>query len=196
MKTTLLILSFLICTTVNYAQQTGSFTDYRDGKVYKTVKIGTQTWMAENLAFKTESGCWAYDNDESNVAKYGRFYNWETSKKVCPAGWHLPSDKEWKTLTDFLGGENVAGGKMKSKTDWNDPNTGATNKSGFNALPAGFFDFSTGFPSGRGACILFWSSTPDGKKYAWRRNLNYELSDVIRIGGVRKNGFSVRCLKN
>ncbi len=142
MKTTLLILSFLICTTVNYAQQTGSFTDSRDGKVYKTVKIGTQTWMAENLAFKTESGCWAYDNDESNVAKYGRFYNWETSKKVCPAGWHLPSDKEWKTLTDFLGGENVAGGKMKSKTDWNDPNTGATNKSGFNGSSRPFLRLS------------------------------------------------------
>ena len=116
-------------------KKASQLTDKRDGKTYKTVKIGTQEWMAENLAYKPSSGnYWAYDDDNSNVAKYGYLYDWETAKKVCPSGWHLPSDEEWTTLTDYLGGEDVAGTKMKSTSGWKEDGNG-TNESGFSALP-------------------------------------------------------------
>ncbi len=114
-------------------------------KTYKTVKIGTQVWMSENLAYKPSTGnYWAYHDDNANVAKYGYLYDWETACKVCPSGWHLPSDEEWTTLIDYLGGEDVAGGKMKAVGTieagtglWYDPNDGATNESGFSGLPGG-----------------------------------------------------------
>ena len=85
--------------------------------------------MAENLAYKASSGCWAYNNDQNNVAKYGYLYNWETAKVVCPAGWHLPTNDEWTTLENYLGGEAVAGNKLKSATGWD-----GTNESGFSAF--------------------------------------------------------------
>ena len=121
------------------AQVAGTFKDSRDGKTYKTVKEGTQTWMANNLAFKTISGCWAYDNNNTNAITYGYLYNWETAKKACPAGWHLPSMAEWGTLTDYAGGEKTAGNKLKEagSKHWASPNQGATNASGFTALPGG-----------------------------------------------------------
>ena len=121
------------------ANETGSFKDQRDGKTYKTAKIGTQTWMAENLAFKAVSGCWAYDDEPANVTTYGYLYNWETTKKVCPAGWHPPSYQEWATLNKYLAPDSVAGGKLKEAgtAHWKNSNTRATNETGFTALPGG-----------------------------------------------------------
>ena len=96
---------------------TGTFTDSRDGKTYKYVTIGKQVWMAENLAYAPSSGnYWAYHNNSSNVAKYGYLYDWQTSKNVCPTGWHLPTDEEWQELIDFAGGKDDAGTKLKAKT--------------------------------------------------------------------------------
>ena len=89
-----------------------TFTDLRDGKTYKTVKIGTQTWMAENLAYKAINGCWAYNNDENNISKYGLLYNNETAIIACPSGWHLPSEKELEILINYLGGADVACSKL------------------------------------------------------------------------------------
>ena len=128
--TVIIIAGFWICT---YAQETGSFLDKSDGKEYKTVKIGDQWWMSENLAFKTESGSFTYTDLEDYVQTYGYLYNWETAKEVCPEGWHLPSDAEFEKLSNFLGGPDAAGGKLKEAgtTHWNSPNTGANNSSGF-----------------------------------------------------------------
>jgi uncharacterized protein (TIGR02145 family) len=133
---TVVVLNIAMC---SMAQMAGTFKDSRDGKTYKTVKIGTQTWMANNLAFKASSGCCAYDNNKNNVAIYGYLYNWETAKNVCPTGWHLPSDEEWTTLITNTGGVYTAGTKLKEAgiKHWAEPNTGATNQSGFTALPGG-----------------------------------------------------------
>ena len=133
---TFVILNIAMC---SIAQVAGTFKDSRDGKTYKTAKIGAQTWMAENLAFKAGNGCVAYDNNKTNAATYGYLYDWETAKKVCPAGWHLPSKAEWVTLTTYSGGEKTAGNKLKEagSKHWASPNEGATNANGFTALPGG-----------------------------------------------------------
>ena len=115
---------------------------------------------------------WAYDGNESNVATYGRLYTWYAvtdSRNVCPTGWHVPTDAEWTTLTTFLGGENVAGGKLKETgtTHWTTPNTGATNETGFTALPSGYRyidgTFLTIFSMG-----IWWSSTEASKMVSIR----------------------------
>ena len=176
--------------------QYGNFTDNRDSKTYKTVKISTQTWMSENLAYKASSGCWAYDNDVKNVAKYGYLYDWETAKTVCPTGWHLPTDAEWTTLTTNLGGDDVAGGKLKSTTNWTSPNTGATNESGFTALPGGYCSRGGGSFSGVSNYGSWWTATEYDAPYVWGRDLDYSLATVSRGGNHKAFGFSVRCLKD
>jgi uncharacterized protein (TIGR02145 family) len=196
MKKAIFILVMAIISISNFAQQTGTFKDPRDGKVYKTVKIGSQTWMAENLAYKASSGCWAYKNDQSKVATYGYLYNWETAKNVAPAGWHLPSDAEWETLVNYLGGESVPGGKMKSTTGWNSPNTGATNESGFNALPAGYRSNDDGSFYYLGSSTYFWSSSPLESELAWARYLFCNYGGVHRRYSYRTYGCSVRLLKD
>ena len=175
----------------------GTFTDSRDGKTYKTVKIGTQVWMAENLSYKTDNGCWAYNDDQSNVSIYGYLYNWETAKQVCPSGWHLPSDAEWTQLTTYLGGEGVAGGKLKETgtAHWKSPNTGATNASGFTAVPAGYRSGSGAF-YGIGYDGDWWSSSEDDTDGAWCRSLSYDSGGVGRSDGHESNGFSVRCVRD
>ena len=158
-KTPLLI---LIITITTYAQT--SLLDERDGKTYKTVKIGTQIWMAENLNYDVE-GSECYKNKPENCVKYGRLYNWDAALKNCPYGWHLPSKEEWDMLITVVGGEKTAGKKLKAKSGWkkyvptgNDaedcwnentskPGNGTDNY-GFSALP--------GY---NGTFVNFWSST-------------------------------------
>ncbi len=175
----------------------GYFIDSRDNHFYKTIKIGSQIWMAENLGYQADSGCWAYNNDESNVAKYGRLYTWKIAKNVCPAGWHLPSDAEWSTLTNYLGGEDIASGKMKVTTDWEyDAYGNATNESGFNALPAGGRNYADGSFYAIVGFAFFWSSTPTEGEYVWGRRLSFLEGRCYRGGYNRSLGFSVRCLKD
>lgn len=184
--------------TWQYKNDYGTMKDGRDGKTYKTVSIGTQVWMAENLAYKASSGCWAYDNNSSNVSKYGYLYNWETAKKVCPSGWHLPSDAEWTKLSDNLGGENVAGKKLKSASGWKlyEGKNYGNNESGFNALPGGCRYDSDGSFDDAGTDGLWWSSTPNESEYAWIRSLDYYDGKVYRRKDYRKTSFSVRCAKD
>ena len=192
-----------------------------DGNVYQTVQIGDQCWMAENLKVKhyrngdpilhltdnvgwtsTSSGAYcAYDNNESNVETYGRLYNWyavDDSRNIAPGGWHVPTDDEWQTLVDYLGGSSVAGGKLKEAgtEHWNSPNTGATNESGFTALPGGYRYGSNGSYYNMGYGGYFWSSTENYSYYAWYRTLYYGNSEVGRGSSSKQYGFSVRCLRD
>lgn len=191
------MLLFFSSAIIAVAQVAGTFKDPRDGKVYKTVKIGNQTWMAENLAYKAGSGCWAYNNDQGNVATYGYLYNWETAKQVCPTGWHLPSDAEWKQLTTYLGGKDVAGGKLKEAgtAHWESPNEGATNESGFTAIPAGTRKSGGTFGS-IGSSGYWWGSSEIYPFDACYRVLHCNLSSVFRYYGYMNYGFSGRCLRD
>ncbi len=172
-----------------------TFTDPRDGQIYNIVDIGTQTWFAENLNYET-SNSWWYDNNSANGDVYGRLYTWDAALTVCPDGWHLPTDDEWIVITTYLG-EAVAGGKMKETgtAHWNSPNIGATNSSGFTALPWGYRG-SSGLFSGLGASGHWWSSSERSGTGAWSRYLYYDHGQVFRGNYYKAYGFSVRCLKN
>ncbi len=192
-----------------------------DGNFYNTITIGNQVWMKENLKvtkFKngktisfvtdntewnnltTPAYCW-YNNDTvKNKDTYGALYNWYavTTEKLCPKGWHVPTDAEWTILTDYLGGYTVVGGKLKEAkaTHWGNPNTGATDSSGFTALPGGrrgYLDGSFGYLCYHG---YFWSATETGSPDAWYRVLFYDDTYVGRYYDHKTHGFSVRCLKD
>jgi uncharacterized protein (TIGR02145 family) len=183
----------------------GSFTDKRDDRTYKTVKIGNQTWMAENLDYDPGDGSWVYDNDASNDAALGRLYDWKTARDACPAGWHLPSDEEWKELevhldmsksdadTFGLRGAHV-GIKLKSAGGWSSGGKGI-DESGFSTLPGGY-RFSNGSFHDKGYGAYFWTSTEFDSNQAWFRSLGYDGGDVGRNIGPKKYGFSIRCIKD
>ena len=173
---------------------TGTFTDSRDGQIYKTVKIGNQWWFAQNLNY-TIGNSWCYNNSADSCAIYGRLYDWQTALTACPPGWHLPNEEQWELLIKYLGGKKVAGGKMKSITNWRFPNGGATNSSGFSAIPAGIRN-----PNGSFGYIdqylNFWSSTSEDSSNAWFYYLN-NIDGYITIHNTDKqNGFSCRCIKD
>jgi uncharacterized protein (TIGR02145 family) len=197
-----------------------------DGNVYQTVTIGGQVWMAENLKVTrycngdpipniTSDSDWTslttgarcdYDNDADNVPVYGRLYNWyavDDSRGIAPEGWHVPTDAEWQTLVDYLGGSSVAGGKMKTTGTieeetglWGHPNEGATNESGFSALPGGYRSHLDGYFGSLGSDALFWSSTEYSSLSAWTRRLSCYLSGVNRNSYDKQLGFSVRCVRD
>lgn len=193
-----------------------------DGNIYHSVTLGTQVWMKENLkttkyrngdligtstpptldiaSESTPKYQWAYDGNGSNVATYGRQYTWYAvtdARNVCPTGWHVPSDAEWTELTDYLGGESVAGGKLKeSGTEhWKTPNTGATNETGFTALPSGYR-----FINGTFDLVAtdggWWSSTEYSTEVAYDRGLAYIHGEIDRGTSNRRIGSSVRCLRD
>jgi uncharacterized protein (TIGR02145 family) len=180
-----------------------------DGNDYHIVTIGNQVWMTENLKTTKYNDttpiplvtddhsfgnghspqfCW-FNYSESYKSNYGGLYNWFVVKtgKLCPVGWHVPTDAEWTTLTDFLGGENVAGAKLKETgTDhWRGPNIAATDQVGFTGLPGG---------DGVGS---WWSSTDSpGWETAWYRSMKYSEDKFFRGGDAYQTGFSIRCIKN
>jgi len=197
-KTNSLITIVYIITAVcfsTYGQEAGSFTDDRDGKVYKTVKIDDQVWMGENLAFKTESGCWVYDDIKDYVKTHGYLYSWQAATKACPAGWRLPSVQDWWYLSTFLGGDDQSGGKLKETgtTSWKSPNAGATNSSGFTAL-------SSGRSGDRnmeqiGNVTFFWTNVDDDDVTSWCAALYSSKIELSLFPTDKKDGYSVRCIK-
>jgi uncharacterized protein (TIGR02145 family) len=205
-----MVLSF--CFRTSYCQVTD-----KDGNVYKTVKIGKQEWMSENLNVEhyrngdvipqvqsekkwseLETGAWCYyENKTINGPSYGKLYNWyavNDPRGLAPEGWHVPSDSEWTKLTDYLGGAEIAGKKMKSTSGWYADGNG-TNSSGFTAFPGGvrYYD---GFYSLIGKLGYFWSASENGLNYAWYRFLNFDFSDVSRFNYYKDYGFSVRCVRD
>ncbi len=201
--------------------------DTRNWISYNTILIGTQCWMVQNLdigepiasntggQLQTDNGIiekYCYDNSPSMCSGYGGLYEWneamqyvatEGTQGICPSGWHIPSDGEWSALTDYLGGESVAGGKMKSTGTFEDgtglwyaPNEGATNESGFTGFPGGvrgyfYGDFYNFYSQGS-----FWSSSEVFTSKAWNRELDFGWSDVVRAYSFKDYGLSVRCLKD
>jgi len=170
-----------------------TFTDPRDGKVYKTVKIGNQVWMAENLAYNAE-GSKCYDNNEANGKKYGRLYDWDTAMESCPEGWHLPSNEEWRTLVDFAGGEEIAGKKLKAKSGWAEGGDG-TDDFGFSALPGGYGGSGGNFGL-VGDYGSWWSASEYNSNYAYSRYMYYFNEDAYYNDNNKYNLFSVRCLQD
>jgi len=164
---------------------------------YRTIKIGDQTWMAENLNYDV-SGSKCYDNDPANCAKYGRLYDWATAKIVCPSGWHLPSDAEWTALEIAVGGSTIAGTKLKATSNW-DTSSGyiaGTDEFGFSALPSGKGNSDGSFGNvGKGG--YWWSVTEeeDDVSEACGRNMYYDHANVVKDNHDKINLYSVRCLK-
>jgi uncharacterized protein (TIGR02145 family) len=201
----------------------GTMTD-QEGHVHKTIAIGSQVWMAENLNTSvyrngdaittnfsntdwnnTANGAWAFHSDNtSNACPYGKLYNWFAcvdARQLCPTGWHVPSAEEWNVLTDYLGGTAVAGGKMKSVGTndvgtglWFSPNT-ADNSSGFSGVPGGARG-ALGIFNGLTQFGSYWSSSESNAQNAERRSLDYFLSSVVTDMKDKNLGFSVRCVRD
>jgi len=202
--------------TIQSSTSSSTVTDI-EGNVYNTVVIGTQTWMGENLkvtkyrsggSIPTTTGDissetspqyqWPYNDDESNVATYGRLYTWETTSDslgLCPSGWHVPTDDEWTILSDYL--ITSVGGKLKETgtSHWNIPNSGAINKSGFTALPGGLRDTNGTFYY-MGADGRFWSSSESSATDAWSRGLSYGTANIYSWDDTKSFGYSIRCVKD
>ena len=195
-KSLLLFIPLLFMVLSSNAQATGTLSDARDGKTYKTVLIGNQIWMAENLNYQTKEGSWCYDDSLKNCNIYGRLYNLETAKNVCPKGWHLPEDSEWKILTDFLEGDTIAGSKMKSKEQWLAEYTDLNNNSGFNALPAGSKTNNDGPFWGIGENAYFWSATDNDFYTAWERCIYDNSKRLAKEADHYTFGYSVRCIQD
>jgi uncharacterized protein (TIGR02145 family) len=188
-------------------------------QVYDLIEIGGQCWFAENLATDKYNNGVVIDNITSNLSWaqtvspaycwynnniglrdiYGALYNWyaiNDARRLAPEGWQVPTDEAWLILTDYLGGKNEAGSKMKSTGTiyWQAPNKGATNESGFSALPGGYRISDGSFINFR-FNVFFWSNTENDKFFAWIRYLNNFNNNVFRYNLIKAVGASVRCLR-
>lgn len=216
------VLFLILSTSCKKVKDDPSVVKDRDGNVYTTVTIGTQVWMVENLkSTKYSNGDligttdpkdknisgetapkyqWAYEGDEGNVDDYGRLYTWYAVadiRNICPTGWHVPGDDEWTALSDFLGGQNSVGGKLKeSGTEhWKTPNSDASNLSGFTALPGGYRG-DNGLFYDLGDWGNWWSSTANDELQAWLRWLYYDDGNLGRGFYGKKSAMSIRCIKD
>lgn len=223
LRTIISIMAFVVLTTNSSCKKEGDtstcpviVTDV-EGNVYHTVTIGTQCWMKENLktshyrdgsvineiedsvtwANGSQTSAWCYfGQNAANNATYGKLYNWYVitdPRNVCPAGSHVPSNDEWITLTDYLGGEMVAGGSLKEVSLWQSPNMDATNSSGFSGYPGGYRDnHSKFFDIERVGG--WWTSTEYDSSFAWFRYLHCSNGVIDRDFLEAKYGFSIRCI--
>ena len=177
----------------------GTFTDTRDQATYEYVEIGNQIWMTENLAYKASSNCAAYNNNESNIGIYGYLYSWETAQTVAPDGWHLPTQAEWQTLVDYLGGTGQAYNKLleSGTAHWDSPNTG-TNESEFTALPSGYFDQRDNSFNSLGNLTMFHSTTEysGNTTSATGLILNPNYKEDLIEGRPKMLWLPIRCIKD
>ena len=193
-----------------------------DGNVYQVVTIGSQKWMKGNLKVtryndgtpiplvtgatewnqsETPAYCW-YDNNEAYKHPYGAIYNWYAAGQpnICPEGWHVPTDEEWTQLTTYLGGEAEAGNKLKEAgtAHWKSPNTGATNETGFTALPGGWRFYNDGEFKELNEAGRWWTSTGHESflSAAWYRQMKFNGRNVFRHNLLKGHGYCIRCLKD
>jgi len=191
----------------------GHFTDSRDGQSYKYVKIGTQTWMAQNLNYKVDSS-WCYGGVASNCSTYGRLYRWSSAmalsshydsstwggtlphQGICPSGWHVPSDAEWNSLIQYVGFAAAETELKANSALWRANTNTGTDVYGFSVLPAGIrFDVGTFNSLGYDAC--FWSSSEYAASNAWNRDFDYDYYGYVDRNYYDKfYGFSLRCAQN
>jgi uncharacterized protein (TIGR02145 family) len=169
-----------------------TFTDGRDGQEYRTVRIGSQVWTAQNMNFGTENS-WCYENDLNICATYGRLYNQDAAKMACPSGWHLPTDKEWSALTTAVGGVASAGTNLKSASGWSIGGNG-DDAYGFRALPAGGSSGNGGYKRLQ-QHSFFWSSSSAGTNQSWYWNFSSDASAYHGTEDLAK-AFSVRCIQD
>jgi len=195
----------------------GTVIDY-DGNTYQTVLIGTQEWMAENLkvthyrngdaipnitdngqwSVATSGACCSYENSPSNASTYGLLYNFYAvadARNLCPTGWHVPTDAEWTTLTDYLGGISAAWSKMKAPTLWKSGSLATDNNSGFTGIPSGN-RYVNGTFNQKGENANWWSSTIYNGDNAFFRSIYYLNTEVYRGNPPKIIGYSIRCVKD
>lgn len=188
-----------------------------DGHAYRTVKIGNQTWMAENLKttrfsngdainalpdsigwIGSTSPAWVYyKNDDQNDCLHGKLYNWSTAvdnRNVCPTGWHVPTLNDWNILADSVGGKSVAG-KLKCSGEWAPPNFSAENGTGFSALPSGYRDLKAKYVY-QSYTGVWWTTSLDIGGAAYYAELNHHLGGITLVQGNKKTGYSIRCVKD
>lgn len=192
---------FLFCVGESLASEI--LKDPRDNQEYKTVKIGSQVWMAENLSFAAEES-FCYTRFNYDCRKYGRFYTWDVAKDVCPAGWHLPTAAEFDQLFADVGGRDSAGVKLKSAEGWSHYGNGS-DEYGFNGTPSGFRDYRGRFDRQTMYAYL-WSATEDGASSSNAAQAPSKKAVGIHMMAGRKDvsvypyakdfGLSVRCVKN
>lgn len=218
---TLLFLIIAGLTVNNKHTMAGKVTDI-DGNIYRTIIIGNQEWMRENLKTTTfnngidithlSDSDWTrtnspafswYNNEEKNYETFGALYNWYTveSGKLCPSGWQVPSDEEWSKLIEFAGGEEIAGGKLKiiDTNYWDIIDKENTNKLNFSALPGGYrygHYWSSAEYMDKGINGYWWTSTDFTHTHAWSRTIHFVNPRVYRSYFEKNDGFSVRCIKN
>jgi uncharacterized protein (TIGR02145 family) len=187
MKQVIIIFTLIFCYLLTYSQKQETFKDLRDGKIYKIVKIGNQTWFAENLAYKPNSGnYWAYDDNNKNVIKYGYLYDWETAQKVCPADWHLPSKDEFQLLLNTLESENKNAYTLLTSSE----------NSGFSSLFSGYRK-DYGEYSGKDKNADYWTTDTGYKKeYAWVLDIFKPDKNAGLFENYKIIGLSVRCIKD
>lgn len=218
MKYKFLILSIIVSSILISCSKDNSTNNINNN--FDTVKICNQVWMKKNLDVdhyrngdsipevrdstqwrNLKTGAWCYYNNDSAIgAIYGKLYNWyavNDPRGLAPTGWHIPSDSEWTILIDCLGGEKVAGGKMKytGTIHWEKPNIGATNESGFSALPGGYRDYFGPYAN-LGLYSAWWSSTMGYVSFVWNRFLTSYSTNIGRDNSEKGVGFSVRCVKD
>jgi uncharacterized protein (TIGR02145 family) len=216
-----LIVSAVVMVTLAdglFAQDRGTVTD-KDGNTYNTIKIGNLIWMTENLKttrfndgtpisvvtdktkwsqLSTPACCW-YNNDTTFKKKYGVLYNGYAlfTGKLCPSGWHVSTDSDWSDLINNSGGQNIAGGRLKDAgtAQWESPNTGATNETGFSALPGGS-RFKNGMFITINRLGYWWSPKENNTYSCWYRGIYHKDNYVSRNFTDSSSGFSVRCVKD
>jgi uncharacterized protein (TIGR02145 family) len=210
------IISIVFVLFLNVQDAYSQVTD-KDGNSYNTVTIGKQIWMVENLNVthyrngdeiplvqdKEEwdnqtTGAWCYyENNSGNGITYGKLYNWyavNDPRGLAPDGWHIPTDADWTKLTDFLGGADIAGHKLKNTAGW-DENLNGDNSSGFSAMPGGYRTHD-GYFSNIGRNSIFWTSTEFNGERAWFRNVIGSIPNIYNPNYEKDFGLSVRCIKD